>query len=303
MGARQDIASTGTRAGTAQMRTPEETETLPKRQQPARPARRRRNGNGLLRRWHRRLGVAAAAIVLIMVSTGLLLNHAGDWGLGAIRLRGLLAAPFLSLLDERAALLDCPNDPPLSWVDGWLVIPGRARIHALDEPVGALAIPDGLLVASHDAILLFAADGRLVERMGAALLPGSLIALGSERTGEPVLRTASGLFRFDPDLGMVTPFAGSVDAVTWATAPRPPASPQDRRLLAEAARRVGVPFIDALAAVHSGRIFGLPGRLVSDIAAIALLYLAASGLVLAHRRRRRRRQEEARPPLRTDKPQ
>ena len=286
------------------MRAPETAETPPNRPQRAgAPRRQRRNGNGLLRRWHRRLGVAAAVIVLIMVATGLPLNHAADWGLGTVRLRGLLADPFLSLLAERAVLLERPHDPPLSWVDGRLVIPGGAPIHALDEPVGALALPDGLLVASHDAILLFAADGRLVERMGAVLLPGPIITLGKDRTDRPVLRTASGLFRFDPDLGMATPFAGPVDAVAWVPAPRAPTSPQDRRLLARAARRVGVPLIDALAAVHSGRILGLPGRLVNDVAAIALLYLAASGLVLARRRKRRRRLEEARPRSEGDGPQ
>ncbi len=304
MGACESIAITGTRIGATQMRTPNTAEPLPKRQARAIPARHpRRGGNGVLRRWHRRLGVAAAVVVSIMVLTGLALNHAGEWGLSTLRLRGLAADPFLSLLDERAALLDRPNGPQLPWIDGWLVIPDRERIHALDDPVGALAVSDGFLVAARETILLFTPDGRLVERMGAALLPGTIVALGKDRADRPVLRTTSGLFRFDPDLGAATPFAGSTAAVAWAGAPRPPANAQERRMLRHAARLVGVPLIDVLAAVHSGRIFGLPGRLVSDIVALALLYLAASGLVLAHRRKRRRRLEDARRSAQADEPQ
>ncbi len=285
------------------MNTPDTTDTPRARPGHDMARRPRRGGNGLLRRWHRRLGVAAAVVVLIMVVTGLALNHAGEWGLSTVRLRGVAADPFLSLLDDRTALLDRPNGPPLPWVDGWLVIPDRERSHALDDPVGVLALPDGFFVAARDTILLFTADGRLVERMGAALLPGPIIALGKDRADRPVLRTSSGLFRFDPDLGAATPFAGSAEAVTWAPAPRAPANGPERRLLLQAARVAGVPLIDVLAAVHSGRIFGLPGRLVSDIVALALLYLAGSGLVLAYRRKQRRRLERARLPAQADQPQ
>ncbi len=257
--------------------------------------RRRRNGNGLLRRWHRRIGVAAAVIVIFMVLTGLALNHAAQWGWGHVRLRGLAAQPFLGLLGERTALLTREAGPPLPWIDGWLVLPREGAVLALDDPVGALAIADGFLVAGRNAILLFTPDGRLVERMGSALLPAPLVALGKDRAGIPVLRTPAGLFRFDPELGMATPFDGSRTAIVWAAGPRPPGTSRERRLIAHAARAVGVPLIDVLAAVHSGRALGLPGRLLADLVGLSLLYLAASGLVLARRRRRRRRLEEARP--------
>ncbi len=286
------------------MRMPDTSQPRPNPQPQGMSARRtRRNGKGFLRRWHRRLGIAAAVIVLIMALTGLALNHVEEWGLSTVRLRDLAAAPFLSLVDERTALIDRPNGLELPWVDGWLVIPEQKRIHALDDPIGALSLQDGFLVGDRQTILLFTQDGRLVERIGGGLLPGNVIALGKDRTNRPVIRTTSGLFHFDPDFGAAAPFAGSADAVTWAPAPRPPASAQERRTLAHATRLVGVPLIDVLAAVHSGRILGLPGRLIGDIVAIALLYLAASGLLLARRRKRRRWLEKAQLAFLANKPQ
>ncbi|MBE9548779.1 MAG: PepSY domain-containing protein [Proteobacteria bacterium] len=44
----------------------------------------------LLARWHRRIGISVAAWLILLAISGLLINHAHDWGLDQSSIPGLL---------------------------------------------------------------------------------------------------------------------------------------------------------------------------------------------------------------------
>lgn len=247
--------------------------------------RRKSNGGSLWRRWHRRLGVAAAAFVLIIALTGVLLNHAHEWGLADARLTGFAARPFLDA-GEGGLVVPVSGGGRLAWVRERLVVPESGEIVPLGPPVGALVADGGVLVAAADRLLILDRKGRVVEELGPPFLPGAITALGREEAGGILLATAAGPQRLDPALGVVGP--ASAQNAAWAPAPRPPADAAERTLLKKADLAVGVPVIDALAALHSGRLLGFSGRLTADLVALALVYLAFSGLRLARRRNGRR---------------
>ncbi len=249
---------------------------------PRTAGRRRSNGGSLWRRWHRRLGVAAAVFLLVIAVTGVLLNHAADWGLGDARLTGPAARAFLAA-GEGGLILAASGGRRLVWVRDRLVVPESGEIIPLASPVGALVADGGLLVAAADRLLILDARGRLLDRLEPPLVPEAITAIGRDGAGGILIATPDGPRRLDPALGVMGP-ADDEAGIAWAPPPRPPADADERALVRAADLAVGVPLIDALAALHSGRLLGLGGRVTADLAALALVYLAASGLWLARRR-------------------
>jgi hypothetical protein len=225
-------------------------------------------------RWHRRLGVAAAALVAVVAVTGVLLNHADRFGLD----RRNVSAQWLMAWYG----MEAPAAPTgYATEDGWVTQVGDAihlddlaLAHGVDALKGAAAIAAGLVVATTDALMLFTADGRLVERLGEAALPGGIEAIGRAPDGLLALRTPRGAFVADRSL--LTWYPATVP-VRWVLPARLP--PEPRALLARAHHGAGLPWSRVLLDLHTGRIFGRWGPLAMDAAALGLLVIAATGLL------------------------
>ena len=131
-------------------------------------------------------------------------------------------------------------------------------------------------VATTEAVYLFAPDGALVEKTVPVGVPGPLTGVAAATGGALVLRTASGAWAGDLDLAEWRPVAGSAPPAAWArTQPLPSGIAAG---IAQARRGAGLPWERVLLDLHSGRLFGALGPLIMDLAAVALLLLAASGL-------------------------
>lgn len=234
--------------------------------------------------WHRRLGLAAAPFVLLLVGTGVLLNHTDRLG-----------------LDRRVA----GGEWLLSWygIDSAAPVEGFAvgaswvshagdRIWLDSAPVAESAAPlagavwsDPLVAAAtSEAVYLFAPDGALVEKAVPVGVPAPLTGLAGAEGGALVLRAAGGAWAGDLDLAEWRPPAGSAAPPVWAQ-PRP-LPPEVAAGIAQARRGAGLPWERVLLDLHSGRLFGALGPLIMDLAAVALLLLAASGLYNWFRARR-----------------
>lgn len=126
---------------------------------------------------HRQLGIAVVLIVLMLAITGVLINHAPALGLdqSPVRQSWILrwyhpnAAPVLRAY--RAA------DTWAVWVNGQVVVAGK-RITAIDAtPVGLVDGGRVLVMAFPDRALVVTPDGRLVETLTGAALPGRVEAI------------------------------------------------------------------------------------------------------------------------------
>ena len=233
--------------------------------------------------WHRRLGLAAAAIVLLLAVTGLLLNHADRLRLGAIELRSdwLLAWYGFPAVEEVVSYR--AGEHWFSWSGTRLYVDDRMVVDAESAPVGAARAADGMFaVAFPDALVLVTASGELVERIGVAALPGEIERVGTLGTGRLLVATRDARFEASPDL---TEW-GRTDAAPQWSAPAPLPAP-----LADALRRAergpGLPAERVLLDLHSGRLFGVWGPWVMDGAAVAFVVLAITGIGNWWRRQRR----------------
>lgn len=204
----------------------------------------------LLARWHRRIALIVVAWVAALALSGVLVNHANDWGLDRRPLAASLQKLFYGIepgiqdycLSEVLPAADC------------------RKIFA------RLALPEGELLLGSDALYLIGPDGALIEKIGVSHLGlGELQAVLAEgpsvylRDSARVVQTDAALL----DWRVLEPAAvarlerqpwqlngGVAEEISW------------ERLLLD---------------LHAGRFLGPLARGFTDLMAGLILLLAASG--------------------------
>lgn len=243
-------------------------------------------GNGrtgvqrFLYRWHRRIGLAAALLGLLLAVTGILLSHVEDLGLGG----KTVSHPWLLRLYGIG-----PTTPPLAaktqagwlvWFDGRLYLDGRPLARDFERPLGTAGAGDLVAVAGPEALLLITRDGQVVERLGPASLPGTIEAMGTTAEDTAAVRSGGRIYTtrdflsWEESAGRESPTAADWNRFGLEV-PRPVLA----RAL-EAWRGEGVSLARIVADLHSGRFLGPLGRYFMDATAVALILLAGSGLVM-----------------------
>ena len=225
--------------------------------------------------WHRRLGLFAAAFLVLLVVTGVLINHAPDFGLDRVHLKN-------GWITDQYGL--DPKGPPVGFEAGdrWLIVIGETlfldREPIADQvtgPRGAVAAGSMLAFAQADALLLLTEAGELIERLGPDALPGPIDAVGLARDGAVAIR--SGGVAFHGDEALLVWSADGGDGVAWSQATHPPDALIEGVLAHY--RGPGIPASRLLADIHSGHVLGSWGPWLVDGLAIVFLALAATGLL------------------------
>lgn len=229
----------------------------------------------LLRTWHRRIGLAAALLALLLSVTGILLNHTGALRLDERYVRSE------ALLDWYGIGVDVPvrayraGNHYLAGIGGRLYW-DRSGLGAHGGRLrGAVPWRDLTVVALQDTLLLLTRDGELVEKLtGAEGVPAGLQDIGLAPDGNVVVKAAQGVY--EPDIDTLEWRDRQSTGVRWA---KPVTLPAPLRAdLLQQYRGGGLTIERILLDLHSGRILGGFGVYVMDIAAVLLVILAISGL-------------------------
>ncbi len=237
----------------------------------------------LLWRWHRRLGLAASAFVLFLALSGIALNHSSGLALDHTRVSSSLVYALYGV-EPPAPRAYRAADYWVSQVAGEeLYFDAQPVARCSGELVGALAQGDYLVLACAEEVLLFTADGELLESLGiGAGLPVPLQALGRE-AGGLLLKAGGQFYPFDPDLPDFVPRPEAGDEVQLV---------QAAELPAELAGQLpgGLDWLTwerVLLDLHSGRLAGPLGVALVDALGVILCVLGLSGFAMwwLHRRR------------------
>ncbi len=229
----------------------------------------------LLLRWHRRIGVALALFVINLVFTGIAINHSNGWALNErhVDQDWLLALYGISAAEQRSFPL---GEHYLSQAgDSGLYLDEQPLLSCDGALLGAAVVGDELYALCEARLLVFSADGQLLDDIGSAYgLPAALQAL-AEKNGRLYLRDAQRVYQYQP-LSFEFSLADEPPALSWSQVAPPPAALD--AFLQQRHRGKGPSWERVLLDLHSGRLFGDLGVLVVDIAAIALLLIALSGV-------------------------
>jgi len=221
--------------------------------------------NGLRRlqflaRWHRRIALLACIWLVALAATGLLINHANDWGLD----RSPLSASLQRLVYG--------IEPASSDFCGHVIALGAD----CNGVFGRLALPSGELLLAPDRLHLLDSTGQLIES-----LPVSRLGLdsleGGRREGDWIyLRSREQTVRIDPDLvdwQVQDPeSAAALSSESWQV---PPAANEP------------ITWERFLLDLHAARFLGPLAKTFTDLMAGLILLLAFSGAWLWWLKRRR----------------
>jgi hypothetical protein len=231
--------------------------------------------------WHRRAGLAAIVLVIILAITGILLNHTESLQLDETYVESSALLNWYGLEPEGEIINYKVKENTVSSWDNQLFFNNRPIARTTETLHGAVWAEQLIVAAFDTEIFLLTHEGELIERV-----PTSQSFSGIQRLGlkykRPVIETGQPLY-YIADEHILDWDAIINEGVEWSIETTLNESQIDA--LRHAFRGSGLSMERVVLDLHSGRIFGHYGIYIMDAAAIALLWLSLSGLWVWWRRR------------------
>lgn len=237
-----------------------------------------------VRAWHRRLGVLSCLFILLLVVTGIALNHSSQWQLGKTAVLQPWLLDYYGITPPHHLAQFGTSQAALLIADNRLWLDKKPILEAQHPLISATYVADFVLAMDRQQLYLFDRQGHLQETQDSSTgLPSDLEALGLESVPQEAgtgtvmrvwLKTAAGDFQADEQLLNWTQ-GEPLASVTWV-APAPTVDPQWVLF----ARGSHLSWERVLLDLHSGRLFGAYALWLWDIVGLALAFIALSGLWL-----------------------
>ena len=236
------------------------------------------------RRLHRSLGAGVALFVVFMVLSGLAINHSNGLGLDQRHVSQPFLLSWYGLGAPETIQSYRAGNGWVSFAGSQLYLNDKA-VTTVSGGVGAVFNGDMLIAAGSDELLLLNPDGELIERQAwDPVGKGPIESIGLLANEVVVVKSASQLWLADAALLNWQQADGSTIKPQWSFSELVPDTLQ--QAITRQYRGNGLSIERLVLDFHSGRIFGPIGVLVYDLLALAVGFLAISGLVLWLRGRR-----------------
>lgn len=233
----------------------------------------------LLHGW---LGVAAAAFLVLFFVTGILLNHSSTLGLDSRFIEQRWLLDYYGIRSPDPGPSFAVEGQRVTFADGWLYLDAEPVTAGIAALTGAVGLGGQIAAVTSTELLILSPDGEVSERWPVDLsIDGPINAVAAAESGV-AMRSAGVIYVFDWDTAEIDVVNLPSEALDWARASA--VGPDLASAIQQSYRGRGMSWERLLADVHSGRIAGLPGVIVIDVAAVALLILALSGFVIWLRR-------------------
>ena len=228
-----------------------------------------------IHKWHRKIGITAAFFVMLLVITGLLLNHTDKLNLQSIFVKSDMLLDWYHIQPKGKASGFMINKHWVSQINSRIYFDQRELADHIDNLIGVVELNDEFVVALDGSLLILTLSGELVEGLaGAEGVPAGIKSIGLSEEGELVIRAAHGDYLADLDATEWQEEEGLT--VNWSEAQEIPKDLYDQLLILY--RGKGLPLERVILDIHSGRILGYAGVLLVDFMAILFLLLAMSGV-------------------------
>ena len=237
--------------------------------------------------WHRRIGLMALVLVIILAITGIMLNHTESFKLDESYVNNSWLLKWYGIE---------PEDEPVSYrvshdsnthiISAWdrqLFFDNRSITTLEQSMSGAMATEQFIVVALDNEIILLSYEGEFIERLSTRVSFSNIQRLGLKYK-RPVIETSEPLYYMADEHILDWDVIINED-IKWAEQSK--LNENEYQQLLTAYRGNGLKLERIILDLHSGRIFGAYGIYLMDAAAIALLWLALSGLWVWNSRRRK----------------
>ncbi len=236
--------------------------------------------------WHRRIGLFALVLVIILAITGIMLNHTEKLNLDNTFINNSLLLNWYGII---------PKDEPVSFriesdTQSHVISTWNKQLFFDDTTItnieqtmhGAIGVEQFIVVALDNEIILLSYDGEFIERVSTSISFSNIQRLGMKYK-RPVIETSEPLYYMADEHILDWDVIINED-IEWTE--QYELNDDEREQLLVAYRGNGLKLERVILDLHSGRIFGSYGVYLMDAAAIALLWLSLSGLWVWNSRRR-----------------
>lgn len=231
---------------------------------------------------HRMVAISAMLFLLLLAVTGLVLNHADGFGLAGAYPPRMMQRVLYGAQAPPVDSAYVAGDRLFASAAGELFV-DAVKFAETTQPIkGAVAVPGGIVLATGTELLFLTPRAELVERFTPEL-KATIDKLGMHgrdavlSVGQEALVLDSGKMRLSEML------ASPDQSIRWSE-PAVVTSDQAQQLAAAAGSRL-FSWERLLLDLHSGRILPGVGTVLADLAALCLVYLCMTGLLLWFRRR------------------
>ena len=237
--------------------------------------------------WHRRAGLAAIILVIILAITGIMLNHTEALQLDENYVESSLLLDWYGLEPEGEAISYDIGEHVITVLDHLVFFNSYPVTHTDQAFHGAVKAEQLIVLAFDTELILLTHDGELVERMptGHSFTDIKRIGIKYKR---PVIETSDPLYYMADEHILDWDVIINED-IAWAD--KTTLNQTKMTVLLESFRGRGLTRERVILDLHSGRLFGEYGTYVMDAAAVALLWLSCSGLWVWWRRRVRQKKK------------
>ncbi len=232
------------------------------------------------RRWHRYLGLLAAIPLLWFALSGVLLNHAQILGLNERMVTSPWILRYYNQLPEGSPHTLRVGDRHVTEWGGELFLDETA-LPLGGELLGAVSYQGQLVIATPERLGVFDGSAEMLLELDELSLPATPLQGVELFEGQLHLAAADQFYLLSEDF-----FSAEKSARSFVKTPTKELPPREKEALTRAVRsRRGMPLSRVILDAHSGRLFGWPGWLLSDLAALGLVILTLLGLRLYRKRR------------------
>jgi hypothetical protein len=242
--------------------------------------------------WHRRIGLFAMVLVLILAITGIMLNHTERLNLDNTFINNSLLLNWYGIRPkDEPVSFRIENDTQSHVISAWnkQLFFDDIKVTTLDQSIhGAIGAEQFIVVALDNEIILLSQDGEFIERVSTSISFSNIQRLGMKYK-RPVIETSEPLY-YMADEHILDWDVIINENIKWTEPYTLTADEYEQLLIAY--RGNGLKLERVILDLHSGRLFGQYGIYLMDAAAIALLWLSFSGLWVWNSRRRKMRRKK-----------
>lgn len=234
-----------------------------------------------LARWHRSLGLAAAVFVLMLIVTGVLINHAAGLSLEKRYAESTWLLNIYGIEPPPVNESFRANDRWVTRVDKHVYLDVNSVAFTEEPLIGVMQQDQTIVLATSHHLLLLDSEGKLLDKLGREHgAPTPFTRLGSSGGSIAVqARDAS----YYVDLNNLHWAKQRPQSVRWSEPEALPAAMQAQ--IGDQARRHMLSWDRAIRDLHSGRVLGSWGVWLMDAIAFVFLLLTVSGVWLWWRAR------------------
>ncbi len=227
---------------------------------------------------HRSLGLIGALFLTLLTVTGLALQHTQALGLDTAYVESDWLLDWYGVAAPDATAFTT-GDHRVARVGERVLLNGELLDLEAFDLRGVAAVNDEIVLLAPDELAIVTSSGELIERIPTS---AAAMAIGVDSSpGRVYVRTAMGEFVFDAALAHWDPTAAPA-SVAWSEPVDITAN--ELQMLQALYRQHLITIERLLLDLHAGRMFGPYGTWIIDIAAVLLLALAVTGLLLSRRR-------------------